>query len=252
VNGAVEAPAIAALFVGAFSVGFLVFRLESIRDVFGATRRALAFSIPFVAHYVSYWVQSAGDRWVITLFSGDTAIVGRYYLAVQLMSPVSMVIQAWSQGIWPPMGRVYRDEGLDRLKAGLGRYQKHAILLSAATAVGIHLCMPVLTLVVGPKYLGALSLMPWLGVIMVMDSLYYPAQNVIYYAGRSKLIPLIASTTTFGGLAISAALVPRYGVSGLLAGRMVGSFVAACGFSIAAARVTDAGTRELTTVRAES
>jgi O-antigen/teichoic acid export membrane protein len=65
--------------------------------------------------------------------------------------------------------------------------------------------------------------MPWLAIILTLDSLYYPAQNVIFLGGRTKLIPVVTASSTLVGLGLSALLLPPFGIAGLLAARTAAS-----------------------------
>lgn len=236
VNGAVEAPAIAAIIVGLASAMYLLATFR-IGKTLAGTRRALVYSLPFVPHLLAGWLQTAGDRWVLEVF-GVGASVGTYYLATQLMSPVPMVLAAWNQGQWPAMGREYRDEGLMSLKSKLWSYERRALLLAVATAAAIGLGMPILRMLVGPRFYPALAYMPAIAVAQILDAPYYPDSTVIYYAGRSKRIVTITTSCTLLGLGLSAALLPSFGIAGLLAARVFASLVQMTAFATSARRVT--------------
>ena len=236
-EGAMEAPAIASVVVGFFSLVFLLTQIPA-GAVRPATLHALSYSLPFVPHLFAGWLQSAGDRWVISFF-GNTHTLGTYYLAVQLMGAVSMVVISWNQGVWPVMGRTFREQGFAALKLQLWHYQKRAVLIAAGTSIAIHLALPLLSLLVGPRFLPAFAHMPWLAVILTLDALYYPAQNIIFFAGRTRLIPVVTATSTFCGLVLSALLLPPFGIAGLLSARVAVSLGQMLWLSSLARRVTE-------------
>jgi O-antigen/teichoic acid export membrane protein len=235
-NGAVEGPAFSSIVVGGISALFLFARFKG-KGIAAATRKALPYSLPFVPHLLAFWLISAGDRWVLGLL-GSSSAVGTYYLATQLMSPVPLVLNSWNNGLTPAMGRLYRDEGLGAVKARLWHYEKRALLLAVGTVVAIGIGMPILRLLVGPRFYPALTYMPILALALIFDAPYFPDSTVTYYAGRSKAIVIITTSCTTASLAISAVLVPRFGIAGLLGARVFTAFVQMIAFARVARRVT--------------
>ena len=231
-DGAIAAPVAGALLMALASAA-LVLRLPREPDVKAATWRAVVFSLPLVPHYLATWLQGAGDRWVISAFGAD-ADLGIYYLAVQIASPLPMLVSAWNSATWPGVGRLARDSGPAALRPELRRLERNALLVSLAPAAAMLALTPVIALMIGERFHGALSLLPTVALCHVVDALYYPSSNVLYFLGRVRMVPVFTVISAILGLGLAALLLPRYGIWGLLVARVAGSTVQASGLAITA------------------
>ncbi|MBX3228125.1 MAG: lipopolysaccharide biosynthesis protein [Labilithrix sp.] len=233
-DGALESVVLSQAALGVFAVLFVLLRLPA-RDVIGETRAALAFSIMFVPHFVAGWLQVTADRWVLTAY-GAGAELGKYYLAVQILSPIPMVITSWNSAEAARYGELYREEGPEAAYRSIGRLTRQYLLAATLPGLAILAGAPLLPLLVGPKFLGALALLPFMGLGYILDSLYYPATNYIFYVGRTGLIPIVTTVTAVLGTGLSILLLPRFGLAGLVAARVFSAALRS-GAMLVAARI---------------
>jgi O-antigen/teichoic acid export membrane protein len=231
-TGALEAAMVAWLAVGAFGAYFSLVRLPS-GDVAGETRKALAVSIAFVPHHVASWLQLTADRWVLSAF-GAAASLGAYYLAVQLLSPMSMVTVAFNDAEAPRMGELYRSGGPEAAWAAMRRMYKRYVLVTLAPGAAILLGSPLLPFLVGSKFLSAIAVLPLLGLAYVIDATYYPPSNFLFFVGRTGLIPAVTVTSSVLGLGLAILLLPRFGLTGLLVSRVATSVIRSAAMGAAA------------------
>jgi O-antigen/teichoic acid export membrane protein len=222
-DGAVAATALSALCVGAFGVFFITTRLPT-GDIRSETRRALGISIPLLPHYLAGWLQLTADRWILTAF-GATSSLGAYYLATQLLTPIPLVVGAWNDAESPRYGEVYRDGGVLGAYRALRRQYRNYFLAALVPAAAALVASPLLPLIIGAKFLGAIAALPPLALSYVLDSFYFPASNYLFYVGRTRLIPVVTVTSAAVGLAAALLLLPRFGLPGLLGARVIASLV---------------------------
>lgn len=239
VDGAIEAAAGSALLSGVIGVLFTLLYLRG-DDVLRTTRRVLGFSIAFVPHFVASWAQDVGDRWLLSSYGGGKAL-GPYYLAGQMLSPVPLVVSSWNSSENPRVGEVYRAGGLRAVLADLKRQYRGYGLAALVPALGIVVASPLVGPFIGPELRGALSLLPFLALAYVVDALYYPGANTIFYTGRSRAIPITTLLSAGTGLLVAYLMLRAYGLAGLVAARVVTSSVRATLIGLAA-RIASAST----------
>jgi O-antigen/teichoic acid export membrane protein len=219
-HGALEASALASLTVGGVATAFTL-GLPS-ESVVRRTRAALRHGLPFVPHMLASWAQSAGDRFVLGAY-GAGADLGRYYLATQLMSPVDLVSQAWNDQESPRLGAAMRDRGPAGLLAEARARLPGFLLVASVAALAIVVATPALRWIVGREFSGVGALMVPLAVAAVFDGAYFVPSVVAFYAGSAPLIPAVTVASALVSVALSAALLPTYGLGGLLAARIAAS-----------------------------
>lgn len=232
VDGVIEAAVCSSCLMGIIALVFVHLRLPG-NDSVAETRAAIPFSLALVPNVLAAWVQMTADRWILTAY-GATAALGTYYLAVQLLTPISMVTASWNDSQAPRYGELYRSGGAAAAYEALRPYYRTYALVTLVPALGILCASPILPIVIGPKFLGAISVMPMLGAALVIDSLYYPATNYLFYVGRTTLIPLATVTTGIVATGLAILLLPRFGLPGLIACRFFGSVTRALAMMLAA------------------
>jgi O-antigen/teichoic acid export membrane protein len=182
------------------------------------TRDALAFSVPFIPHFAANQAQLITDRWTMKL-TGLEAQLGPYALAAQLCAPLALVTTAWNDATSPKVGELVREQGLRGLEASHRKIERSYAFVTAAAA-GLLLCaLPLAWLLVGDRFRGALWIVPLLCVVLVIESLYYPNVNVVYYASRTEMIPRITFAAAVLNVALNVLLILWLGVVGAVISR---------------------------------
>ena len=232
VDGAIEAATGTALISGLVGVVF-TFRYLGGTNVVAATRRVLPFSVAFIPHFVASWAQDVGDRWLLSSY-GEPRALGPYYLAGQLLSPVSMVVTSWNATETPRLGELYRAGGLAAVRTDLRRQYRRYALAGLVPGLGIALLSPLVGPFIGPGLRGALVLLPFLALAYVIDALYYPGSNAIFYSGRPRAIPITTAVSACVGLLVAYVLLRAYGLAGLVGARIITSTLRASLIGVAA------------------
>ena len=250
VDGAIEAASGTAVLSGVIGVLFTVFYLGG-EDVLKTTRRVLGFSIAFVPHFIASWAQDVGDRWLLSTYGGGRAL-GPYYLAGQMLSPVPMVVASWNSSENPRVGEVYRAGGLRPVLADVKRQYRSYGLAALVPALGIVVASPLVAPFIGAELRSALTLLPFLALAYVIDALYYPGANTIFYTGRSRAIPITTALSAGTGLLVAYFMLRAYGLAGLVAARVVTSTLRATLIGAAARLTSTASLRDPAKAEAEA
>lgn len=231
-DGAIEAAAMTAMLAGTYGLyyAFLATRTTFSTALF---RRSMAISVAFVPHALASWAQDAGDRWILARF-GSPSELGPYYLTAQLTAPIALAISAWNSSESPRVGEIYRGGGVAALattaKSQYARFAGSA-LIPYVTLLALS---PLLPCLISEKFFNTVWLLPFVGGAVVIDSLYYPSANVLFYSGRPRAIPLVTFLSATLGLVVSFLLLKVFGLWGLVAARIVASACRSGGLFIAA------------------
>ncbi len=233
VDGVVEAATCSSALMGIIAIVFVMKFLPSSAGIYKQTKKAARFSIALVPNVLAGWVQLTADRWILTAY-GATAELGTYYLAVQLLSPIGMVIASWNDAQAAKFGELYRERGPAASYAALGGYYKSYALVALVPALALVCGSPLLPIMIGPKFLGAIAVMPVLGAGLVLDAFYYPATNYLFFVGKTSFIPIVGVVSAVVATGLAILLLPRFGLAGLVAARFLGSAARAVAMMLAA------------------
>jgi O-antigen/teichoic acid export membrane protein len=218
-RGAIEAMTLGYAVTGLVALVFIIGSLKGRLDK-SILWKALPFALPFLPHFVANWVQISADRWTMKAFHFEDQL-GAYVLALQLTSPITMVVVALNDVETARLGETSRAGGVAAMAKVVGKLRLRYVLVACLPSVAIVACLPVLPYVIGSRFIHALRLAPLLAVVFVVDSLYYPSSNVLYYASRTRAI---AATTAFAAalnVVLNLAFVPFWGAIGAIVARFV-------------------------------
>lgn len=234
-QGAFEAMLFANALSGLVSIAFVLVALDGpmTRQVLVAATR---FSIPFIPHFAANQLQQVADRWMLK-GAGLQDQLGAFSLAGQVASPTSMVLVAWNDASSPQMGEVKRTEGLVGLRRVLGRFERSFLLSAAVPGLLITLALPLAATVVGPAFEGALLFVPGLLAISLLESLYFPNSNAVFFADRPNLIPKITIVAGILNLVLNGVLIGTMGVLGALLARALSMGFRSLAMRVAAYRL---------------
>lgn len=235
-SGAIEASALAFVLDGVIAIVFVAIALPG-KMTRESLRRGLGFSLPFVPHFAALQLQQTADRWVMKLAALGEAL-GTYGLASQVLSPANMVVMAWNDASSPVMGEAYRSDGIVGLRQSFAAQWKTYLGASALPIVGLVVALPIISLFINDRYAASLWLVPVLGLGVVIESLYFPATNVVFYANRTRVIPFVTVGAGLISLGLNYLLmvVIPLGVWGAIASRIAAAIARSLAMTIAARR----------------
>ncbi|HUB76921.1 MAG TPA: lipopolysaccharide biosynthesis protein [Solirubrobacteraceae bacterium] len=173
-------------------------------------RRMLHFGLPTVPADASVYALQVADRWFL-LRDYSAAAAGLYAIAAKLATVVFVFVRGF-QYAWPPLAySVADDETAARLYAMVTTYY---VLATGVVVAGVALFARWGTLILGARYHGAYTAIPWLALGWALYGLYL---IFIVISGRAlrtrRNLP-----AALAGLAVNLGclflLVPPLGIAG--------------------------------------
>jgi O-antigen/teichoic acid export membrane protein len=197
----------------------VVFVLTKLRPVLNRQllREATRYSIPFIPHMVGNSLMFGIDRWTLEYY-GFRDDLGLYTLATQLTMPISLAVAAWNEASSPRFLAAWRDGGYPAAKAALPKITLGFILCGGAALLCILGGMPILRKLVGVRFQASFVLVPWIGISLVVGSLFSAFINVLFLRKTTRIIPVLTLSATVVNALLNIPLVPRFGVYGAILG----------------------------------
>jgi O-antigen/teichoic acid export membrane protein len=218
-RGALETLALTYGVLGAASAVYAIRLLRGSMSI-SLLRQSLAFSMPYVPHFLAVWIQGVAERWALKFAHLETAL-GHYAIASQLVGPVSMISASWNLERSATMGEIYRDGGATGLAQHLRRITTSYLIVTMVPSTLILICMPLAPMLLGNGFHDILYYIPIFLMTIIVDAGYCPANLVAYYTGHSSRIA--GTTVLSAGVAICGSLlfVPFLGINGALLTRVL-------------------------------
>lgn len=222
-QGGIEAIALSGVLNGAVAGLFVFARFRTPLD--GAVvREGLRFALPLAPTSLLGFVSSIADRWILK-FAGLDAEVGSYSLASQLMTPATMVQNAWNEAESVRIGEVFRAKGLQGVHSIRAEVLKGYVGASVVPAIGLIVATPLLGFFIGKAFSSALVLMPLVAISLVVEAAFFPDMYVLYYGGKAGAITLASLVKAVVNVSLALVLLPITGVFGVIWARIVSSAV---------------------------
>jgi O-antigen/teichoic acid export membrane protein len=195
----------------------LVFTFKSLHPSLGrdVLVEAARYSIPFIPHMIGTSLMVGVDRWALEYYDlrGD---LGLYTLATQLTVPVQMAATAWNEASSPRFLAAWRDGGDPAARAALPRIVLGFVATTGVALLAIFIGIPILKHLVGSKFQAAFPLVPWIGMSLVVGTLFSAFINVLFLRKTTRIIPALTLTSVGVNVALNFLFVPHYGVYGAI------------------------------------
>lgn len=217
--GALEALAVANGIAGLVGALFVFGWLRGTLTVEKA-KAALSISVPLLPHLLAGWLTGTIDRWVLKS-SGLHSALGLYALASQLAVPAAMAITAWNDAESASTGAAFRDGGATALLNRRSVQRRGYLRVSVGFGLAIGFALPLFAFALGERFRSALPLVPVFLAINVVESLYYPSSNVLYFLGKTRALSTITVITSVLNVGLNALAIPVFGLWGAFAARAV-------------------------------
>lgn len=222
-TGAIEAAAIAPVFTGLVSLGYII-KLPKSGMHLWRLRRALYFALPFIPHFMAQWLLGSADLWILGR-AGFEEELGGYSLAAQVVVPVNMVITAWNLHVGPEMGERFRAGGIAEMRKDLVRLRLSYLAAAVVPGLALLLSLPLVGWIVGSEFGSAIVFIPLLLFVILPDTLYFADVQIVYYSGRSSWIGAATVTAALANVSLGLLLIPAFGVYGAVVARLAGAVV---------------------------
>jgi O-antigen/teichoic acid export membrane protein len=195
-------------------------------------KRALAFGAPLLPHSFAAVAMASMDRLALGQ-RFPTAVVGQYFLALQLASLFTTFAAALNQA-WLPWlyERLARNDA--SAWAEIGRaFRMGGSALALGAALMMALATPLVLIVGGSAYLPAVTPLRLLGCYAALQAWYTFTSAFLFYGERTRLLSLLTvSVALVQGVLII--LFVRWGANGVASALLVSALFAALVMSITA------------------
>ena len=188
---------------------FLLAREMTPRFSWPWLKRSLLFGLPLVPHYFAGWILTFADRTILARY-GTLREVGLYSLAYN----ISMVMNLVSLSINQAWGPIYYDlASTDDGRVKLPRLTTvYAVVVVFAGMTYMLFAREALLLLATPRYWQAAGIVPIVVAGYVGFALYSVLSTGIFYAQKTRWVPLISAMAAAVNIGLNVWLVPRYGM----------------------------------------
>jgi len=185
----------------------------------GIRSEFIRFAVPLIPLAILAWLTSLADRYVIAGIGGMEA-AGLYAAAYGLASQPFISLGTLVNTALRPVffGAVARD---DRSK----ERRTFALWIAAVaggSAIGVVLVIllrePLVRLVLGPRFWGAASLLPWIAGAYAMQAVQQVFEARLYAQRRTKRVTLLQVVSSTLAVLLYLALIPGMGAKGAAVG----------------------------------
>lgn len=185
------------------------------RPHFSKTREYLSFGLPTIPQFLSSWVVTSSDRYVIGYFLGATA-VGIYSAGYQLGSLTLMVSGVLGFVLPPALSKLYEEGRMDEVKTHLSYSLKYFLALGIPFVFGATLfSREVLTMF---STAGIASqgwfILPLIALSTLFAGIYTVIGHIIFLVKKTKIIGVTWLISASVNLGLNILVVPRIGILG--------------------------------------
>jgi len=204
----------------ATSLGFTVLYLYFIRDMEfgpveeGLQRRVFEYTIPLTATSTANVLDKRVDTILIGVFLTPLH-VSYYVVAKQVIEFVQKPVRALGFTLSP----TYSAEKASGNTNDAARLYETALVYSLVFYVpagaGLMLVAePLVNLIFGPDYAGAISVLQILGIYLILLAIVMVTGNGLDFLGRARERAIVKGITSIANVGLNIALIPLFGVVG--------------------------------------
>lgn len=203
-------------------VGKIVSKISLKKVSFLRLKEMLKFCIPLIPNSLMWWIMSAGDKYIINYYMGDSAN-GLYSLAMKVPTVISMVYTIFYQA-WQ-MSAIQENSKEDTAKFYENVYVGTNVLLSLIIACVIIIIKPLYLFAMSASFTSAWSYVPLLSIATFFNcsagffGVVYTVSKKSYKAFYTTLVGAVTN------LLFNFILIPRLGMYGVAIGTSLGYLI---------------------------
>jgi O-antigen/teichoic acid export membrane protein len=177
-----------------------------------AAREVFHFSKWLVVNNVLIFLNNRGVDFVIGKLAGSQAL-GLYSVAYEISNlPTTELVFPISRAVFPGYSKLAGD--LPKLRAAFLNVLSLIVLVTIPAGIGIWLVVqPLVLVVLGSKWVGAIPLIQVLAVFGVMRTLHGPTGSVFLAIGKPRLISFLHLVHIIVSFPLLIILIGKYGVA---------------------------------------
>jgi O-antigen/teichoic acid export membrane protein len=212
VEGAIRGKLVGTSIVAAVC-GFFLFRYARPALNVSMIERAFLYSLPLVPHFLSHWVMSSADRFLLERLA-TLSDVGVYNVGYQIGNGMSLIASSGNNAIIPIFGKLNVSDDAEVEKA------REIFTYYMAVILVVGLCIALfgreLVLLATPEdYHRAGRVIPWVVLAYVFMALYYAPTNLLTITlGQSKVVGIATTIGALANVGLNVAFIPTFGIYG--------------------------------------
>ena len=175
---------------------------------FEKLRKALAYSLPLLPHFLSHWILNLSDKLILgaNVTLGE---LGIYSLAYNFGNIQQVLTNSGNSAIMPHYGGAKEDE-IKQLPVLFARYLQVMAVLTLVIALFSDVAIKTIAPV---QYATAGGIVPWVAMGFFFLALYYGPMNAItLLAGESRYVWLVTMAAGIYNIVANILLTPVYGI----------------------------------------
>lgn len=178
----------------------------------GSLRNALTFGLPLLPFLVGSWSIQVAGKYVLKYFTTSTE-VGIYSLGFSITGLIFSVAAVITGVLYP-----YYSESWNKKKdctIFVNTSVKYILMITIPGVMGLFVMRrAIVTLISGPDYIGAASVIPFLALFPIFGALSMVFYQTLMLNNRTKLIGLIYLVSGIINIILNIILIPIYGMVG--------------------------------------
>ena len=187
----------------------------------GLRRRMAEYSIPLTATSGA----NVLDKRVDTILVGvllNPAAVSYYVISKQVVDFIEAPISALGFTLSPTFGAQKADGNIEQASRIYETALTHSLLLYVPAAAGIILVAdPLVNLVFGADYVGAVPVLQVLGLYVILKAITKITSNALDFLGRARARAIVKGVTSVLNVILNLILIPIFGVVGAAIATMI-------------------------------
>lgn len=180
----------------------------------GLYRRIVEYAIPLTATNSADILDKKVDTLLIGFFVGPVA-VAYYTVSKQIVDLIETPLKSLGFTVAPSFGS---QKAKNDIAPAIRLYESalfHSLLLYIPAAAGIMiLADPIIQLVFGSEYVGAVQVIQILSLYIVLESVTRVTSSGLDYLGRAKSRAFVKTITSIANFGLNVILIPMFGVIG--------------------------------------
>ncbi|GFE82019.1 polysaccharide biosynthesis protein [Steroidobacter agaridevorans] len=212
--GRIAGATVAAVAVGALAVIMLRAAGEAVYELRKQHVQGLImYGVPLIPHVLAGVMLATADRFVVSALLGPE-MLGIYGAAAQLGTVMAIFADGFVKAFNPWLfARLSSQQPDEELRVVGAMYAAVPGFLAVAIAVGAAL-VAVGTLVLGPAYHSALSILPWFILGGAFSGVYASVAGLYFFGNRTGVLSGVSFPTASLGLLCTIGLVSSFGPAG--------------------------------------
>ena len=193
---------------------FIPFTVKNIKFSFSLKnlKEALSFSLPLIPHGLSGYVFIYSDRLILERFV-PLGPIGLYNLGDNISKVMWMGVNSFNNASVPYFMKLSKNN--PNSKEIYSEIITVWAVLVAFAALGISLfSKEIIEIMTTPAFYDAYKVVPILVLAYVFRGLYCFPINGLFYAKKTKIIPIVTISAALTNVALNFLWIPKYGIIG--------------------------------------